>query len=1414
MSIFDFPIKTIGPASQLTSDLANPKIGVNYPELPDPPISDVANRDPLLAKMLDFGILDNDTARILISKDNDRIHEARVQEQIKRTELDIATKDIKRGVFDKERGLFTHIGGVPTPFMQVGTFLGIENDWLRLAVDMIVDPLNLISGVGALTKLGRATRFIARSSDSNITAKLSTLNGGLNFLAQEVLGPKVHKEGVTALRELIEEFMNTQSPELANKVVHGFKKLSKTKFTKEQLIKLKERDPDLANLLVNDNFTRKAFRNALEVLDPHDNVKEASSFLGKIQSGERGIVRFGLPWTDKEISGTFDKFFSAIKANDEEAARFAGKSPTDIDTNPLNQFLNSLGRGTASVLTGVKDAFWSPSTFIKSADSVGMYTREALENPHWSDLEALKASKKHTMEAVNGTWHTEVEVAANIGNNSGAIGKPSYSTNPKGMYSAAMSADNLLKGAAEQQSVSLNRIFGNDPDKLKQLSHLMGDEVWTTVETGIKGKELEVKLNANSIYKNFNDTQKAAAHELRELLDEIGKSAYEKGHIEEFVSSYFPIVVHVPKSPVAEGKKVLEDYLNNFKNISAELTSKAKELAEVVWNPKLKLSDRQRSSEELSKVLSEIFGKKAVGGSGGFSKHTINRTFTNLAEAEEFLAEKKALGIKAPFEITASRADHVIVEYIKSIGKLSIQDHLLEGLSKMPVDDSHLSKWAKKQIGDASIEDKELLSNFSRVVITLDDLLDRGTVALGKEHILKKFGGKAGGRSLEEIEELNTFLSKNEIKINSIRDKFVSLQDDIADFAGDKRKAKFKNLKNRAEKVNEELESLYLGNDAKLIEKKNVIKDSFSEVFRVLDFMGDPVKGSRHSLASKFKERTKPLDYQYFELEDSHRKGIYFHRSVAEDMLSFFDNSSWSNFLNKNTGTIGPKAFGIIDKLNKLAKTSLFNLNPFFHATALTLSNFALLPLPAAARNFKDMTVIGWHSMLKGGVGKGGMSSEKATEAVFRIIQRTHDAVNGGGVDASDIIAEMHKSGVKLGRATLDADDGYDLFDGFMKSMIESLDANDLPSHPLRGIKWWNDLSDRNLWTVLQNSFKVSSWAHIRKAEMLRQAKRLGRNIDSLDQNLMNKINIEAGNIVNQAYGGLAWERLLLNSDHKNFLRFAILAPDWTMSNMLMARDLFVNMPGVKNAAIMGKSIAPDVMLGDMRFHWAMQYNMRAATYGFLFGSLMNYMGTWYLSREETGVGKGKWIHENDNEAIDSRTGIKSRVILPWMNNDGRRQYMDVYRQFSEPLVGFNDPQHYAVGKMGILPRVFLSGMIGQDSMGNPIAGAEDGPFAKIIKQLWATGLQFAPIAVQQAAKYAMGEIPGQNVIIGTAGFPIASQSKINYQRELKLKELNLLKNMSAAEARAYRVEKRDRRMLEQSMNPQRYRPTPPLPPI
>jgi hypothetical protein len=236
-----------------------------------------------------------------------------------------------------------------------------------------------------------------------------------------------------------------------------------------------------------------------------------------------------------------------------------------------------------------------------------------------------------------------------------------------------------------------------------------------------------------------------------------------------------------------------------------------------------------------------------------------------------------------------------------------------------------------------------------------------------------------------------------------------------------------------------------------------------------------------------------------------------------------------------------------------------------------------------------------------------------------------------------------------------------------------------------------------------------------------------------------------------------------------------------------MARDMVLNAPGIRELGI-AKKLTRDVLLKDVRFRWALAYNVRAATYGVVFGNLLNRAFT------------GRWLWENDDESRDPDLfGFKTRIELPYKRADGRRQFMDISKQFKEPLKAVINPGEFLKGKMGFLPRVVQTAVVGVDAFGNKVYGAEDGPYKKIVQQIGATTRHFAPIPLQQAIESVQGTRDPRSSAISTLGFSIRSENKEKFGLRQRRAELqNEIANPALAreQQRREREDERLRREL------------------
>jgi hypothetical protein len=118
---------------------------------------------------------------------------------------------------------------------------------------------------------------------------------------------------------------------------------------------------------------------------------------------------------------------------------------------------------------------------------------------------------------------------------------------------------------------------------------------------------------------------------------------------------------------------------------------------------------------------------------------------------------------------------------------------------------------------------------------------------------------------------------------------------------------------------------------------------------------------------------------------------------------------------------------------------------------------------------------------------------------------------------------------------------------------------------------------------------------------------------------------------------------------------------------------------------------------------------------------------------------------------------------------------MDISKQFAEPIKLVTSPPAYALSKMGVLPRVFRTLVLGQDSFGNPVYGTDDGPYSRLLKSIAATSGQFAPITGQSLVDVARGLRDWRSVGISTlGGVGVSSESREGFerkQRELEIKQ-------------------------------------------
>lgn len=470
----------------------------------------------------------------------------------------------------------------------------------------------------------------------------------------------------------------------------------------------------------------------------------------------------------------------------------------------------------------------------------------------------------------------------------------------------------------------------------------------------------------------------------------------------------------------------------------------------------------------------------------------------------------------------------------------------------------------------------------------------------------------------------------------------------------------------------------------------------------------------------------------------------FFHKEVAEQVRSMFGRDFIAD-KGLDDGVFGKIIQGA-NFVNSVGKAALFNLWPFFHGAALTYSNFAFLPPKVAAETSVGVT--------KFALGKL-WNPQVASEQVLKMLSSVVDAAGGKTGDrvlAGDVIKEMlTQSGMRFARPSLDT--GYETIHSALSSVAETLPAAGESLAKLG--KAYNDLGDKGLWSIYHDGLKSFAWVHTRNKFLRKNPAKYATEASRY------ALNSEVGRMVDQAYGGIL-DRLMLSPNMRRASRYAMLAPDWTISNFMMARDLFVNIPGIRDTVI-GKRLTRDALLRDERFRAALGYNMRAATYAFIAGNVLNFMFN------------GRFLWDNDDAAVDPVTGLKTRIELPYTRSDGRRQFMDITKQFAEPLKLMLNPTEFVSSKKGVLPRVYDATIVGIDSFGRPIAGGEKGPFREAIQRIAHTTGQFAPITAQSFTQAAQGQRhPASAALSALSGFSVRSEDQEFYNRRKRIEALRL----------------------------------------
>lgn len=268
--------------------------------------------------------------------------------------------------------------------------------------------------------------------------------------------------------------------------------------------------------------------------------------------------------------------------------------------------------------------------------------------------------------------------------------------------------------------------------------------------------------------------------------------------------------------------------------------------------------------------------------------------------------------------------------------------------------------------------------------------------------------------------------------------------------------------------------------------------------------------------------------------------------------------------------------------------------------------------------------------------------------------------------------------------------------------------------------RWWRSVSttiDKPVWDYYHPSLKMSAFTELYD-KGLRDPRFAKLSADEIAQ--------ATAAHVNSAFSGLNWERMWVGQAGQKWLRLLTIAPDWTLSTIKVGADLFANQ--VARVPFLGR----DMVAPAARAAYARDYAIRAAILG---GALMEMANLATTSDPIEFLKKG---HLNGHYMHENEPGRKTQLALP-VKEDGKRLYMVQQKNFQDmmDLVSVWDsekgPVRFFANRLGFVPSLFNTAILGRDSFGYPIVSTKDGPVEQIFDRTLGIAQTFLPSPVSTA---------------------------------------------------------------------------------
>lgn len=256
-------------------------------------------------------------------------------------------------------------------------------------------------------------------------------------------------------------------------------------------------------------------------------------------------------------------------------------------------------------------------------------------------------------------------------------------------------------------------------------------------------------------------------------------------------------------------------------------------------------------------------------------------------------------------------------------------------------------------------------------------------------------------------------------------------------------------------------------------------------------------------------------------------------------------------------------------------------------------------------------------------------------------------------------------------------------------------------------------------------------WDHIHPTVKLMTYEKLVQDgIKKFPERDIDEIKRSAAAYTNDVFGGLNWDRMMVDPKVRQLMELALLAPDWTLSRI---RTFYKTAGGTPIEKLSDLIFRKENSLGGpVQGAYARQYWAKAAITFAIMANMANYAFTKIAGdtadndkdehgKDIPGSGRGKFLWEND-------PGNRASIMIGH-NDDGSKKYMRWGKAFLEPFEWLADPLGEIDKKKSFIARLIMD----QTDENNFEPGfKEKGFYEQLPERAEAAGKAFAPFSLRQ----------------------------------------------------------------------------------